>query len=370
VWFQGHKYLNEWIDERLCPDIECVCEAEILLRIIRENLCALDPISLEEMILECTGDEPTIFKWVMHWLASIYLRPGHHIGVALWFLGPNMGIGKGTLIGVLRALMGARWVGKARAEEMNRGWTDFLVGKLLMEADEFEIGTRKGLNRLYKQWIGNDLLEITKRHVGSFVIPNVVNHVMTTNEVQPIALQANDRRHTVVHTSNDLSRNTLAAGFHKLSPEAKVSAIRGVAAILAAINIDDGLISRPFPTAHRSLLMTWSQSAVERWFAARDASWPVGERRTAQNLFDNFQVWADQHDRRARDHVSNAIIFGKELMKLEPAGYVERGKSSSSVYRKLKYYDPGSETVVAMHRGDRAAMGEYVRLIMAEPDTF
>jgi hypothetical protein len=265
--------------------------------------------------------------------------------------------------------MGARWVGKASAEEMNRGWTDFLVGKLLMEADEFEIGTRKGLNRLYKQWIGNDLLEITKRHVGSFVIPNVVNHVMTTNEVQPISLGANDRRHTVVHTSNDLMRNALAAGFHKLRPGAKVSAIRGFAAILSAITIDDTLISKPFPTEHRTLLMTWSQSAVERWFALRDASWSTGEKRTAQNLFDDFQLWADQHDRRARDHVSNVIMFGKEMMKLEPAGYVEKAKSSCSMYRKLRYYDPGSETVVAMRRGGRQAMGEYVRGLMAEPDT-
>ena len=368
VWFQGHRYLNEWIDERLRPDLDQVCEADILLRIIRENLCGLDPVSLEDMVLECSGEEPTIFKWVMHWFASVYLRPGHHIGVALWFLGPNMGIGKGTIIGALRSLIGARWVGKASAEEMNRGWTDFLVGKLLLEADEFEIGTRKGLNRLYKQWIGNDLLEITKRHVGSFVIPNVVNHVMTTNETQPISLEPNDRRHTVVHTSNDLARNALAVSFHKLRPAAKLAAIRGFAAILSAIAIDDALISKPFPTAHRSLLMTWSQSAVERWFASRDASWPVGEKRAAQDLFDEFQVWADQHDRRARDHVSNVIIFGKEMMKLEPAGYVEKGKSSSAVYRKLRYYDPSSEKAIAMRRGDREAMDEYIQRLMAEPD--
>jgi hypothetical protein len=187
--------------------------------------------------------------------------------------------------------------------------------------------------------------------------------------VQPISLEANDRRHTFIHTSNDLTRNALAAGFHQLNPQAKLAATHGFAAILSAITIDDALISKPFPTAHRSLLMTWSQSAVERWFAARDASWPMGEKRTAQNLFDDFRLWADQHDRRARDHVSNVIVFGKEMMKLEPAGYIERAKSSSSVYRKLRHYDPGSETVVAMHRGDRAAMGEYVRALTAELET-
>ena len=101
---------------------------------------------------------------------------------------------------------------------------------------------------------------------------------------------------------------------------------------LTAINIDDAFISKPFPTEHRALLMTWSQSAVERWFAARDASWPLGKEQTAQDLFDDFNVWAEQHDRRARDHVSNVVIFGKEMMKLEPSGYIEKGKSSSSFY--------------------------------------
>ena len=276
VWFQGRRYLNIWVDERVRPDIEQVCRAETLLRIIRENLCGLDPISMDEMLLECEGDEFTVFRWVLHWLASIYTRPGHHIGTALWFVGSNMGIGKGTVVGVLRTLLGSQWVGKASTEEMNRGWTDFLLGKLMLEADEFEVGSRTGLNRLYKQWIGNDVLEISKRHLGSFTIPNCINHIMTTNEIHPIQLDRNDRRHTLVHTSDDQSRNALAAAFHRLGKEEKLAAIQGLAAILASINIDDGLISKPFPTEHRASLIAWSAPTVERWFAATDVKWESG----------------------------------------------------------------------------------------------
>jgi hypothetical protein len=345
VWFQGRRYLNIWVDERVRPDIHKVYSAEILLRIIRENLCGLDPISLEQMVDETDGNEFTIFRWVMHWLASLYIRPGHHIGTALWFVGPNMGIGKGTLVSVLRTLLGPQWVGKASPEEMHRGWTDFLMGKLVLEADEFEIGSRTGLNRLYKQWIGNDTLEISKRQVGSFTIPNCINHIMTTNEIHPIQLDRNDRRHTLVHTSDDRTRNTLAAAFHKLDKDERHAAIQGLAAILDSINIDDGLISKPFPTDYRTALVSWSASAVERWFAARDAKWVIGERRTAQELFQNFLSWAED-DTRARAQVSNANLFGREMSKLEPY-YVTKAKSSSISYTKVKYYDPATKTIVA-----------------------
>jgi hypothetical protein len=347
VWFHGRRYLNIWVDERIRPDIEQVGRAEILLRIIRENLCGLDPISLEEMLLEAEGDEFTVFRFTTHWLASIYTRPGHHIGTALWFVGANMGIGKGTIVAVLRTLLGPQWVGKASTEEMNRGWTDFLMGKLVLEADEFEVGSRTGLNRLYKQWIGNDVLEVTKRHLGSFTIPNCINHIMTTNEIHPIQLDRNDRRHTLIHTSDDHSRNALAAAFHKLGKEEKLAAIHGFAAILASINIDDELISKPFPTEHRSALIAWSASAVERWFASRDAKWAIGERRTAQELFQDFLSWAEDHDRRARDQISNANLFGREMSKLDAAKYVTKGKSSSVAYMKVRYYDPATETIVA-----------------------
>jgi hypothetical protein len=363
VWFQGRRYLNTWVDERVRPDIHKAYSAEVLLRIIRENLCGLDPISMEQMVDEADGDEFTIFRWVMHWLASIYTRPGHHIGTALWFVGPNMGVGKGTLVGVLRSLLGPQWVGKASAEEMTRGWTDFLLEKLVLEADEFEVGSRTGLNRLYKQWIGNNVLEVTKRHIGSFTIPNCINHIMTTNEIHPIQLDRNDRRHTLVHTSDDRSRNALAAAFHKLGDEEKLAAIQGLAAILASINIDDGLISKPFPTDHRTALISWSASAVERWFAASDAKWVVGERRTAQELFQDFLKWADD-DRRARDQVSNANVFGREMSKLDP-NYVTKVKSSTIAYMKVRYYDQATEIVLA-EKAARDGLTDTMRERMIE----
>jgi hypothetical protein len=166
----------------------------------------------------------------------------------------------------------------------------------------------------------------------------------------------------------------MAAAFHKLSRERKLAAIQGFAAILATINIDDDLIAKPFPTEHRAALMNWSAPAVERWFAATDATWAIGDRRTAQELFQEFLSWAQDHDRRARDQVSNANIFGREMTKLE-SKYVTKGKSSGIAYTKFMYYDPETEEVVVAEKAramqlnkTKGQMIEKGFLTSAKPD--
>src|SRR5436190_10170817 len=82
VLFENQIFLNTWKDLRLSPVTTNIREAETILRIIRENLCDLPPASLKEMVEEIKGEEPTVFRWVMHWLAAVYQRPGYHIGTA------------------------------------------------------------------------------------------------------------------------------------------------------------------------------------------------------------------------------------------------------------------------------------------------
>jgi len=90
---------------------------------IRENLCDLPRASLKEMVEEINGEQPTLFRWVMHWPAALYQRPGYHIGTALWFVGRRGGVGKGTLLQILSQLLGDCYIGKLDADEMCRGWT-------------------------------------------------------------------------------------------------------------------------------------------------------------------------------------------------------------------------------------------------------
>lgn len=293
------------------------------------------------------GREHHLFRWVMQWLASVYHNPGRHIGTVLWFIGPNMGIGKGTLLSILADLIGRQWVGKANATEFSRGWTDFLTNKLLIECDEFETGSRTDLNRFFKIYVGNDIVSVTKRHVRSYDTLNSFNFIATTNRLHPIQLERGDRRHTLVQTSNDVSRNALAARFNNLPADARERALEGFAAILSAIVVEADFIRKPFPTPLRTEIISYSMAPVERWFAATDAKWAVGETISANSLYERFVDWSNQADSRARDQISNVILYGREMSLLEARGLVTRKKASTIAYTKLAYHDPSTEAVVA-----------------------
>jgi hypothetical protein len=366
VTVNDERLLNHWQDTRLPGANEHADHAEIILRLIWENLCDLPPATMDEMYDVAMGAQPHLFRYVLHWLASIYQRPGHQIGTVLWFVGPNMGVGKGTLVAIMAALLGPRWVGKANASEFGRGWTDFLAGRLLLECDEFETGSRSDLNRFFKMYVGDDVVSVAKRHVGSYQIPNVFNFIATTNKLHPIQLERDDRRHTLIHTTDDRSRNTLAVEFNSLSETARSEALQGFAAILGAIKIDSAMIRKPFPTALRTDIISYSMDAIERWFALTDARWAVGETLTATEAYGRFVTWADQADPRALTQVSNPILFGREMSKLESTKFVMRKKSSTIAYTKTAYHDPMTAHIIAEHPSSLASPESRAAWILAQ----
>src|SRR5207302_1900207 len=85
--------------------------------------CSLTCSNTADSREEINGEQPTLFRWVMHWPAALNQRPGYHIGTALWFVGRRGGVGKGTLLQILSQLLGDCYIGKLDADEMCRGWT-------------------------------------------------------------------------------------------------------------------------------------------------------------------------------------------------------------------------------------------------------
>jgi hypothetical protein len=355
VLFENQVFLNTWKDLRIPPVTANIHKAETILRIIRENLCDMPQAPLVEMIEEINGDQPTLFRWVMHWLAAVYQRPGYHIGTALWFVGKRGGVGKGTLLQVLSRLLGECYVGKLDADEMGRGWTTF-AGKLLMEGDEFDIGSRKDLTDKFKLWIDNKKISHKARYYGQSILPNTTNFIMTTNNENPLYLDRYDRRHTLTKTTDNPDAQQLARSYHPTKEDQKnlsaflehqTEALHGFAGLLSVIDIDYAAIREPFMTDFKSELMRASMDAVECWFIDYDAQWRVGVPYTTNDAFHHFRQWAEKNDAIALKTIPNNKSFGRRLGWLISEGYIERKETRvGSQLTKRKYFDPDTETRV------------------------
>lgn len=299
VVFAGKKCLNTYLDERLVGNDDDIDAAEEFLKVVRGSLCNEDgDLGLVEMIDEITGPEVTPFKWVMHWLAARYQIPGFSPMTNLWFIGRQRGTGKGTLVDAMRGVMGSQAVGKANQGDVAKGWTNSLSGHQIIEWDEFKAaGGWREFNNLLKEMTGNKTFLTNERNVGGNSHPNVAMHIFTTNEERPILVEANDRQNTFINTTEDVAwRARSTALWNPITSEwAEGRFLSGFAALLNSIEVDIGLVSRPFKTTKFTELAEGSSDTVEQWVGEGGAEHTRGNAVPWDDLHLNYKSWVRDH---------------------------------------------------------------------------
>lgn len=156
-----------------------------------EHLCSLSAPTAE-------GCE-AIYRQVLQWCALIVKQPGTKMRFALVFHGPQ-GTGKNMFFDTFRKILGpyGKMVGQAELEDK---FNSYMSGKLLLVANE--VMTRAelfhGKNKL-KWVITEDEIPIRGMHQETRWESNHANLVFLSNEIQPLALDKDDRRHLVVYT--------------------------------------------------------------------------------------------------------------------------------------------------------------------------
>lgn len=153
----------------------------------------------------CSLSAPTpagcqaVYEQVLKWCALIVQQPGAKLRFALVFHGPQ-GTGKNMFFDTFRKILGkyGKMVGQGELEDKFNG---YMSGKLLLVANE--VMTRAelfhGKNKL-KWVITEDEIPIRGMHQEVRWESNHANVVFLSNEIQPLALEKDDRRHLVVYT--------------------------------------------------------------------------------------------------------------------------------------------------------------------------
>lgn len=140
-----------------------------------------------------------VYLQVLRWCALIVQKPGAKIRFALVFHGPQ-GTGKNLFWDGFRRILGkyGKMVGQTELEDRFNG---YMSGKLLLIGNE--VVTRQELfhNKNKLKWvITEDEIPIRGMHQEVRWESNHANVVFLSNELQPVALEKDDRRHLVVYT--------------------------------------------------------------------------------------------------------------------------------------------------------------------------
>lgn len=169
-----------------------------------------------DMLLEllqhmCSNDPhaTTLFDWVLRWLAYPLQHPGAKMKTTLVVHGPQ-GAGKNMFFEAVMAIYGeyGRMITQEAVEDKFNDWAS---RKLFLIADE--VVARSDLyhvkNKL-KNFITGDWIRINPKHMGAYEERNHVNIIFLSNEIMPVVLEEDDRRHAVIWTPAKLDQQFYA----------------------------------------------------------------------------------------------------------------------------------------------------------------
>ena len=185
---EGHVNL---FDGFAMTPIECTEDDVRPMIDLARHLCSLSARTKEGL--------DRVYEQVMQWLAYPLQNPGAKLRFALVFHGPQ-GTGKNLFFDCVRSMYGkyGRMVGQTELEDKFNG---YLSGKLMLIGNE--VVTRQELfhhkNKL-KWVITEPEIPIRGMHQEVRWESNHAQVVFLSNELQPVALEKDDRRHLVVYT--------------------------------------------------------------------------------------------------------------------------------------------------------------------------
>lgn len=144
------------------------------------------------------NDRWQVREYVLNWLALPLQKPGTKMASALVFHGPQ-GTGKNLFFEVMLRIYGeyATTIGQAQIESKFNDWA---ASKLFIVADEVvAAGELMHHKNALKSLITGETVQIETKFQPLRTERNHCNLVFLSNEVKPLALERDDRRHCVIY---------------------------------------------------------------------------------------------------------------------------------------------------------------------------
>lgn len=249
-----------------------------------------------------------VYQQVLRWCALIVQRPGAKIRFALVFHGPQ-GTGKNLFWDAFRRILGkyGKMVGQSELDDRFNG---YMSGKLLLIGNE--VVTRQELfhqkNKL-KWVITEDEIPIRGMHQEVRWESNHANVVFLSNELQPVALEKDDRRHLVIYTPAAES----ASLYLRVAEFLRNDGVGKFMHYLQGVDLGDfNEYTKPLMTKAKEALVELGLKPAERfvndWLGGY-LGIPVHPC-SATQLFTLFRRWADGENER---YIGNQATFTRSV---------------------------------------------------------
>ena len=302
VTYDHQHYLNTWYNDMITADANDLPVGKAILIMIYGGLCngtvdrdniAAEGDRIYNMVVTDTYDNVE-FRFLINWLAAIVQMPGINLQTNVWLLGTLEGIGKGTLVDLMGWIIGREFVGKLNQTEIEGGWNDHLVGKQLIEINEFDTDGKMS-PKAWRSWIKSHTIEprlkVRQRNTSAYNVLHIGNFIGTSNVEDQSFVDTHDRRNQFIKTSDDPFWVQYATGVQlkhfKPHPEKTAS---GFAVILEQVQVDLEFIGRSFNNAFRQTIVVNNQSIIEEW-ESNDSTIQKDVWKKSTDFYEDYKKW-------------------------------------------------------------------------------
>lgn len=330
-------FIVKWIgytnpNIRLYRDIECYPNSALCPEDIYNSWDIFDAEFLDGLVADeaglkfmlnhiyiLCGKEKAVYDYFIKWIGHSIQFPEQKCGIAPVFISEE-GAGKGSLLNLMRKMMGEKKVEETTAPERDI-WGHFngkMASSYLVNINEV---SKKNLQDAYgriKALITDDSLTINEKGLSQFSTKSYHRFILTTNNEEPINTASGDRRFFVVRSSDELVRNHVYfTQFNQLL--ASEDLVKHCYEYFKTLPDVEGFIRLPIPeTEHHKNLKELGKSKERLWL-----EWYVSKNSdkdeivaTSKDVFDSFKQFLEENGTEKYDITSLTLGVRLKNMKL------------------------------------------------------
>jgi len=343
VMYKGQTYANTWYDDMISGNADhlklgkavlLMCYASLCNGVVDKDNIGKEADRVYQMVVNDDYDNLE-FRFFMYWISAIIQNPGINLQTNLWLIGEVQGLGKGTIVDIMRLILGSEFVGELNQTEIEAGWNDHLVGLQLVEINEFDTSNPKGWKgNAWGKWIKGHTIEpsikIRERNKTSYNVLHIGNFIGTSNTVEQTFIDANDRRNQFIQTTPDTYWVQYATAIQiKYFKKCPLDVASGFAYILEQVKVDMDFIAKSHKNQFRNSIAANNQTMVEEWFDS-DPSITKNKWMFSRDLYEEFKNWFRVSH--PSDLIPSEIRFGKDMYRAAHIGVVSRNVKAGKQY--------------------------------------